>query len=36
VCRIGADISPEWIVEIIRVHGPGGDEAEDGVLLELA
>ena len=23
------------IVEIIRVHGPGGDEEEDGVLLEL-
>jgi RNAse (barnase) inhibitor barstar len=23
------------IVDIIRVHGPGGDESEDGVLLEL-
>ncbi|SDI98885.1 Barstar (barnase inhibitor) [Actinokineospora alba] len=23
------------IVEIIRIHGPGGDESEDGVLLEL-
>ena len=25
----------DTIVEIIRVHGPGGDEAEDGVMLEL-
>jgi len=24
------------IVDIIRAHGPGGDEAEDGVVLELA
>jgi hypothetical protein len=23
------------IVEIVRVHGPGGEEAEDGVLLDL-
>lgn len=23
------------IIEIIRIHGPGGDEEEDGVLLEL-
>ena len=23
------------IVDIIRVHGPGGNESEDGVLLEL-
>jgi hypothetical protein len=23
------------VVEIIRVHGPGGRESEDGVLLEL-
>jgi RNAse (barnase) inhibitor barstar len=26
----------DLIVEIVRDHGPGGDEAEDGVLLELA
>ena len=25
----------DWIVEIIRDHGPGGDEAEDNVLLVL-
>jgi len=25
----------DWLLEIIRVHGPGGDEAEDGVILEL-
>ncbi len=24
------------LVEIIRSHGPGGDEADEGVLLELA
>ena len=24
------------IVDIIRDHGPGGDEVEDGVMLELA
>jgi hypothetical protein len=23
------------VVEIIRAHGPGGDEAEDGIVLEL-
>jgi hypothetical protein len=26
----------DWVVEIIRDHGPGGDEAEDNVRLELA
>ncbi|MCK6557443.1 barstar family protein [Candidatus Binatia bacterium] len=26
----------EWLLEIIREHGPGGNEADDGVLLELA
>jgi hypothetical protein len=26
----------ELIVEIIRSHGPAGDEAEDGVILDLA
>lgn len=26
----------EWLAEIIRDHGPGGDEAEDGVELVLA
>lgn len=26
----------DWIVEIIRNHGAGGDEAEDNVLLEFA
>jgi hypothetical protein len=26
----------DLIVEIIRTHGPGGSEAEDGVVLELA
>jgi RNAse (barnase) inhibitor barstar len=26
----------DWLVEIIRVHGPGGDEAGDEVDLELA
>lgn len=25
----------DWIVKIISIHGPGGDEAEDNVLLEL-
>ncbi len=25
----------DWIVEIIREHGPGGDEAENNVLLQL-
>jgi len=25
----------DWLVHIIRDHGPGGDEAEDGVLLKL-
>ena len=25
----------DWLVEIIRTHGEGGDEAEDGVELEL-
>jgi RNAse (barnase) inhibitor barstar len=25
----------DWLVEIIRNHGPGGDEAEDGVQLIL-
>lgn len=25
----------DWLVEIISAHGPGGDEAEDGVRLEL-
>jgi hypothetical protein len=25
----------DWLVEIIRDHGPGGDEAEDGVQLVL-
>jgi RNAse (barnase) inhibitor barstar len=25
----------DWLVEIIRAHGPGGDEAEDHVILEL-
>jgi hypothetical protein len=23
------------IVDIIRAHGPGGDESEDGILLQL-
>lgn len=26
----------EWLLEIIRVHGPGGDESDDGVDLVLA
>lgn len=26
----------DWVIEIIQVHDPGGREAEDGVLLELA
>jgi hypothetical protein len=26
----------DWLLEIIRVHGPGGEEAEDGVELVLA
>lgn len=26
----------DWLIEIIRRHGPGGDEERDGVLLELA
>ena len=26
----------DWLVEIIETHGPGGDEAEDNVHLELA
>jgi RNAse (barnase) inhibitor barstar len=26
----------DWLVEIIQVHGPGGREADDHVLLELA
>ncbi len=26
----------EWLVEIIRDHGPHGSESEDGVILELA
>jgi RNAse (barnase) inhibitor barstar len=26
----------DWLVEIIRIHGPGGEEAEDGVELVLA
>jgi len=25
----------DWIIEIIRVHGPGGEEAEDNVRLKL-
>lgn len=25
----------DWIIEIIRAHGPGGDESEDHVYLEL-
>ena len=25
----------DWLVEIIRVHGTGGDEAEDNVILKL-
>ncbi len=25
----------DWLVEIIQDHGPGGDESEDGVELEL-
>ena len=25
----------DWLVEIIRVHGPGGDEAEDNIELDL-
>jgi RNAse (barnase) inhibitor barstar len=25
----------DWLVEIIRVHGPGGAESADGVVLEL-
>lgn len=25
----------DWLVEIIRTHGPGGNEAEDGVELRL-
>ena len=25
----------DWLVEIIRTHGTGGEEAEDGVTLEL-
>jgi RNAse (barnase) inhibitor barstar len=25
----------DWLIEIIRQHGPGGREGEDGVLLEL-
>ena len=25
----------DWLVEIIRTHGPGGDEAEDNVILKL-
>ncbi len=26
----------DWLLDIIRVHGQGGNEAEDGVTLELA
>lgn len=26
----------DWLVGIIRYHGPGGDESDDGVVLELA
>jgi RNAse (barnase) inhibitor barstar len=26
----------DWLIEIIQVHGPGGREADDRVLLELA
>lgn len=26
----------DWIVEVVRVHGPGGNEADDNVRLELA
>jgi hypothetical protein len=26
----------DWIVEIVRIHGPGGDEADDNVRLDLA
>jgi hypothetical protein len=33
-CRQGSTLSDQ-IVEIIRDHGPGGIESEDGVLLEL-
>ncbi|KQB96104.1 hypothetical protein AL073_12705 [Loktanella sp. 1ANDIMAR09] len=25
----------DWLVEIIRIHGTGGDEAEDNVILKL-
>jgi RNAse (barnase) inhibitor barstar len=25
----------DWLVEIIRVHGPGGDEADDNIELDL-
>ena len=25
----------DWLVEIIRAHGPGGDEAEDNIELDL-
>jgi RNAse (barnase) inhibitor barstar len=25
----------DWLIEIIRIHGPGGEEAEDGVDLVL-
>jgi hypothetical protein len=25
----------DWLIEIVRDHGPGGDEAEDNVLLVL-
>lgn len=25
----------DWLVEIIRAHGPGGDEAEDSIELDL-
>lgn len=33
--RLGAPLYLT-LLEIIRTHGPGGDEAEDGVELELA
>jgi hypothetical protein len=26
----------DWLIEIIRDHGPGGSESEDGVILDLA
>ena len=33
--RTGPTLFDE-LVEIIRTHGPGGDDADDGVLLDLA